>query len=174
MKEATEKLLNRFVVLYGSPATTSLLDFYEEYGAVIDPYADDVIKMAGDILIRERDAKSWPTPAACHDACVKAQDIILSRRPVAPKSEASAPPVTPESKARVDQLYREFLANMKSAQKLKITEDLGAASDVSRNAFVNRPGWAPGRTLAQVIHEQQMEKERREDAGLGNGVDHAF
>lgn len=137
-----EKMLRRFMAVYGKPNTPDEEGFYAEYAKALSGWSGKFLDLAADALIREHTSSFWPTVGECTKVLrrVAAEQAALAPRPL--KREDELPKdfkPDPEMAAKVEAIMMEFCSFA--------PEPTGAAAldiDVSRNGFKERA--AQGRT----------------------------
>lgn len=78
MSERQNPLIDRLSTVLGAPdKTDNIAAFVAEYRRLTDRFPVVVLNRAADNLIRNA-GRSWPTPKACVEACVDAQEAINS------------------------------------------------------------------------------------------------
>lgn len=111
MSSVQNILLSRFLTLYGEPKTDNVEAFFGEYEKALSGTAPDVLQGAADLVIREQEFRSWPTPGECVKACnkiaFKLDEERRHRRPSQADLDRQAevwPQPSEESKQRVKDL----------------------------------------------------------------------
>ncbi len=81
---STNPLMDRLFNVLGAPAKTeNVAGFLAEYRRLTDHFSAAVLEKAADYLVGNAGAH-WPTPKACVEACVDAQDMIAGQRAAHP------------------------------------------------------------------------------------------
>lgn len=96
-------LLERLAIIYGPPESPDPQAYMAEVAALIDGYSEQVLKAAGDAIIREYRGRGFPRPAeivtACREACERQPFTPTEQRQWGPSRRR---PNTPEE----DERYR--------------------------------------------------------------------
>jgi hypothetical protein len=114
-----DKVLARFVLLYGEPRTVKIADWLYEYRLALQGFADAVLKAGADAVIARHGVRAWPTIGECVKAC-REEQVRLPKpetRKLLPwerEDETDWPPPTDEQRQRVNALVRQFKASMLS------------------------------------------------------------
>lgn len=150
MSEATNKLLRRFAVLYGSPDSPDEDAFFDEYRSMLAKCSPAVIALAGDILRDSHLAKRWPTPGEVKVACTTAAKTLdpPKRAPehIPFKVDDEPQPDDPEAKARVKVMLAEFMA-----KRTEVADAAERLPDVRRPAFERMQRESPNAGLHRVL-----------------------
>jgi|CXWK01.1.fsa_nt_gi hypothetical protein len=137
-----EKMLRRFMSVYGKPNTPDEEGFYAEYAKALSGWSGKFLDLATDALIREHTSSFWPTVGECTKVLrrVAAEQAALVPRQRKPEDDLPKDfKPDPEMAAKVEAIMKEFFSFA--------PEPSGAAAldiDVSRNGFAERA--AQGRT----------------------------
>lgn len=137
-----EKMLRRFMAVYGKPNTPDEEGFYAEYAKALSGWSGKFLDLATDTLIKEHTSPFWPTVGECTKVLRR---VAAEQASLAPKARAPDQDLPkdfkpdPEMAAKVEAIMKEFCSFAPEAS--------GASAfdiDVSRNGFAERA--AQGRT----------------------------
>lgn len=121
-----DDFITRMTVLYGPPDTVDNEMFLDEYRAVLNGNAPELIKRAGDIIRDTQVRRFWPTPAEVKEAIRKAAYHFSAYVPAEHKKfdTFELPIKTQEqieeeaaSKARVNKITKAFVTAMRGPPK---------------------------------------------------------
>lgn len=111
-----DKMLERFTILYGAPATDDIELFFDEYRKALGGVSGDRLARAIDRIVNDHKYRNWPTIGECR-AAVRAVTEDMERmselRNYKPEPERMGEP-SAAAKARVDRLQAECVAYLRA------------------------------------------------------------
>jgi len=137
MSSVTDRMLSRFVVVYGEPRTGDLEAFFAEYEKAMRGTRPDILDRATDEILKGHEKRSWPTIGECRKA-IDAAAADLERKRSAANAKTPYPlkdtlPPSPDQKARVRDLVSDFKATV--AKHNDVTEPKRGFRRVDRDAW---------------------------------------
>lgn len=149
VQAVNQHIIQRFITVYGAPATEDPKAFFAEYQKLLAGADAEIIKEASDLIIRRHTFRNWPTIGECNEAIQSvaarlAQDRArLANHPYEQRRTAS-----PEAKARVEAMIAAALPKIAEAHKkipVAMTYKPMDWGQVAKPAFEQR--WAVSKTL---------------------------
>lgn len=142
-------LVKRLLVLFGEPKTDDPEAFIAEYRNAVQDVDPNVLKLAGDLIVRERKYRSWPTVADMLD--------VVDRAALKVKSAKGDAQVLEEIKD-FDRWWTDIKGQMRNAQNL---------DDIRNVIALVRPYWS-ARWIAygRMDEIEELARERQFELGL--------
>lgn len=111
MANVNEIVFAPFRALYGDPPTPDPEMFFDLYEQALRGFSDEILHLAAQRVTSEFSGYGWPKLGMILEACK-----AVAPRPKPPEQELYSaryfPQPSPMQKARVDELMRQFRANM--------------------------------------------------------------
>lgn len=111
-----QHIIKRFLVLYGAPKSEDQAGFVQEYIDALDGTDPALLAEAANLLRDQHKYPTWPTIGECKEAIRE----VAERRSLAQQRQAQSrdtnevrPSPTAESRARVDAMMKDAIANLK-------------------------------------------------------------
>lgn len=132
--QAADRIVSRFVTMYGDPKTDNLEAYFDEYAKALHGFSSEVLELAGDRILRNHAYRSWPTIGECVKICREAAAILDPKS--APEHQKLSPDIDkpPVDEGTAKQLMASFNSSRLIGNCFEAIVDrcpLGGTVDVS-------------------------------------------